>query len=117
MTKWKGLLIGLLVVAVLVGGLFALSFGVLRTDSPFSTVSGMIWGVLVDADYVVIRDDPKVIVAAPGVSLDAYMWENGGYLPVPEEQLGAMLVYQNTDGQVRILYSANGYFAKWEWQD
>ena len=45
------------------------------------------------------------------------MLENGGYIVDADKQLGAMYVYSNGDHEVHIMYSANGYYAKWVWQD
>lgn len=115
--RTKGILIGVLVAAVLIGGLSMAAYGTSRSVNPLSAVLWPIQILLTQTEHVTVSETPKVVMAKPDASLDAYMWENGGYLPVPEKQLGAMLVYQNTDGQVRILYSVNGYFAKWEWQD
>ena len=115
MTKWKSLLLVLLIAAVLIGGLSCLSFATLRTANPVTAVLGLIRVVLAYAEYAVVDEAPLVIVAKPETSLDAYRWENGNYLPVPGAQLGAVLVYRNNSGEVRIHYSVNGYFAKWEW--
>jgi len=115
MAKTKGLLIALLIAAVLIGGLSALSYGTLRTANPVTAALGLTRVVLGNTAHAVVREAPMVIIAKPEVSLDAYMWENGGYLPVLEKQLGAVLVYRNQDGEVKIHYSVNGYFAKWEW--
>lgn len=116
MTKTKGVLIGVLIAAVLIGGLVVLSYGTLPAEDPVKAVLGPMRVLLADTEHVVVSESPKVIVAKPGASLDEYMWENGGYLPVPEKQLGAIVVYRNADAEVKIHYSVNGYFSKWEWQ-
>ena len=111
----KGVLIGILVIAVLIGMLCVLSYGTLHTVNFWKGGTGLMQVLFSDAAYATIREAPKMIVAKPQTSLDTYMWENGGYLPVLEEQMGAVLVYRNGNGEVKIHYSVNGYFAKWQW--
>ena len=70
-----------------------------------------------DTELVAISDNPTVIIGKPNATIDEYVLENGGYVAESDKQLGAMYIYSNGDIEVQIMYSANGYYAKWVWQD
>lgn len=66
---------------------------------------------------VVISEDPTVIIGKPSAAIDEFMSANGGYVADSEKQLGAMYIFSNQDDEVQVMYSANGYYSKWVWQE
>lgn len=105
------------VVVVLIGGLSVFSFVKFGTANFISTSCGICKVMLTDTEWVVISQNPTIIIGKPNATIDGYMMENGGYILEADKQLGAMYVYSNGDNEVHIMYSANGYYAKWIWQD
>lgn len=105
------------VVAVLIGSLSVLSFVKFGTANFISASQGLCKVMLTDTEWVVISQNPTVIIGKPNTTIDEYMLENGGYVLNPDKQLGALYIYSNQDDEVRVIHSVNGYYSKWVWQD
>lgn len=115
--KKKILIISLVAVIVLIGALSVISFAKFGTANFVATSYGLCKVVFTDAELVVISENPTVVIGNPNATIDEYMLENGGYVAESDKQLGAMYVYSNGDNEVQIMYSVNGYYAKWVWQE
>jgi hypothetical protein len=92
--------------------------------NPFSSCFGMLEILFTDKEYTVVQNIPNRVVFSKVEDtsektgkqyLDEYM-ENRGFNFVPEEQMGAILVYSNGTEKEQILFSTNKYYSKWEWQ-
>jgi hypothetical protein len=92
--------------------------------NPFSSCFGMLEILFTDKDYTVVQNIPNRVIFSKVKDtsektgkqyLDEYM-ENRGFNFVPEEQMGAILVYSNGTEKEHILFSTNKYYSKWEWQ-
>lgn len=114
--KYK-ILVVISVVAILIGGLSVISFVKFGTANFIATSYGLCKVMWTDTELVVISDNPTIIVGKPNATIDEYMLENGGYVSDSDKQLGALYIYSNQDNEVRVMYSANGYYSKWEWQE
>lgn len=86
------------------------------TANPFSAASGFIQITVADKDYVEIQRSPKVILAQPSEELFIEYMESRGFTEVEEERMGALRVFTNGEETEWIMYSINGYFAKWTWE-
>lgn len=80
--------------------------------------------LITNKEYTVVQNIPNRVIFSKtgdtssktgGQYLDEYMKSRGFYI-LPEEQLGAMLVYSNGTEKENILFSTNMYYSKWEWQ-
>ena len=111
------LVISLIVVIVLWGSAAAVSFATFGTANFIAASHGLYKVVFTDTELVAISENPTIVIGKPNANIDEYMMENGGYIVEADKQLGAMRVYNNGDSEVHIMYSANGYYAKWVWQD
>lgn len=92
--------------------------------NPFSSCFGMLEILFTDKEYTVVQNIPnRVIFSKTGDTsnktgrqyLDEYM-DSRSFNFMPEEQLGAMLIYSNGTKKEHILFSTNKYYSKWEWQ-
>lgn len=104
-----------LLLAVLLGSSL-ISYLKFDTANPFSAASGFLQITAAHKDYVEIQRSPKVVLAQPGdAQLTAYM-ESRGFAEIEEERLGSLRVFTNGEEKEWVMYSQNGFFAKWTWQ-
>lgn len=91
--------------------------------NPFSSCFGMIRILFTDEEYVEVQKNPNKVIFSKTADnseksgkeyLDEYM-KNRGFYYIPEEQMGAKLVYSNGSTKESILYTTNGYYSKWVW--
>lgn len=104
----------LLIVALL--GSCLVSYLKFDTANPFSAASGFIQITVADKDYVEIQRSPKVILAQPDDTLFVEYMQSRGFTEIEEERMGALRVFTNGEEREWIMYSQNGYFAKWTWE-
>ena len=92
--------------------------------NPFSSCLGMLEILFTDTEYTIVQNVPNKVIFSKtadtsnksgGEYLDEYMQSRGFHF-LPEEQMGAMLVYSNGSEKEFILFSTNKYYSKWEWQ-
>lgn len=112
-------MIALISVAAIIS---VMEFGVIN---PFSSCFGMLEILFTDKEYTVVQNYPnKVIFSKTGETLsksadkmlDEYM-QSRGFIEIPEERLGGLLVYSNGTEKEHIAFSANKYYSKWEWSN
>ena len=116
-SKKVKILIGVLIAAIVcIAAAFVLSHTKLGVANPIYAANGLAKVVFTDTEYVEIQQYPKVIIAKPDTSLDAYM-EEQGYERDPEKQMGALCVFTTGDFEELIIYEENRYFSKWSWQE
>ena len=109
--------IGVLIAAIMCTAVASvLSYTKLGVANPFKAVNGLAKVVFTDAQYVEIQQHPKIIIAKPDTSLDAYM-EEQGYERNPEKQMGALFVFTTGGFEELIMYEENRFFSKWSWQE
>ena len=111
------LIIVVVIMGVLIGCLPMISFAKFGTANFVATSYGLYKVMFTDTEIVAISVNPTVVIGKPNATIDEYMLENGGYVAESDKQLGAMYVYSNGDNEVQIMYSVNGYYAKWVWQE
>lgn len=104
----------LLIVALL--GSCLVSYLKFDTANPFSAASGFIQITVADKDYIEIQRSPKVILAQPDDTLFVEYMQSRGFTEIEEERMGALRVFSNGEEKEWIMYSVNGYFAKWTWE-
>lgn len=92
------------------------SYAIFGAGDPFATAGGLIRVMFTDTAYAEIQQDPRVILAQPGISLDEYMAARG-YIRDNEQQLGSLCVFTNGDSEELIIYAQNRFFARWCWQE
>lgn len=106
--------------------LIATIFSILKFSvwNPFSSCLGMLEILYSNKEYTIVQHIPRKVGfsktsdtsnKSAGQYLDEYM-ANRGFSFVPEEQMGGLLVYSNGNKKEFILFSANRYYSKWEWQ-
>lgn len=92
--------------------------------NPISSCFGMLEILFTDKEYTIVQNTPNRVVFSKtgdtsdktaGQYLDEYM-KSRNFSFIPEEQMGAMLVYSNGTEKEHILFSTNKYYSKWEWQ-
>lgn len=86
------------------------------TANPFSAAISFIKITVVDKDYVEIQSFPKVILAQPDDTLFVEYMQSRGFTEIEEKRMGALRVFTNGEEKEWIMYSVNGYFAKWTWE-
>lgn len=91
--------------------------------NPFASCFGMLEILFTDKKYTVVQNVPNRVAFSKtadtsnksgGQYLDEYM-ESRGFKLVPEEQMGAILVYSNGIEKEQVSFSTNKYYSKWEW--
>ena len=108
-------LVSAILMVALLGSCF-ISYSTFNTGNPFSVASGYFQITVLNKEYVVIQESPKVVIAQPnGQVLIDYM-ESRGFTEIEEEQMGAMRVFTNGKEKEWIMYSINGNYSKWRWQ-
>ncbi len=115
--KYRRLFLTALAVLLLYGATAFISYTKLRVADPFAAVTGLTQILLTDKEYAEIQNDPKVIIAKPEASLDAYM-EERGLEHDAEQQMGAIRVFAGGDSdsyREYVHHSVNRYFSKWSW--
>ncbi len=123
--KRKGIIIVVVVVCIVIL-LSATIFSIAKFNvwNPFSSCFGMLEILFTGKEYTVVQNYPNRVIFSKtrGTSdkngeqyLEEYM-ESRGFHFVPEEQLGAVLVYSNGTEKEYIMCSANSYYSKWIWQ-
>ena len=122
--KRKGIIITIVICCTIIlsATIFSIiKFGVLN---PFSSCFGMLEILFTDKEYTIVQNYPYRVIFSKTVDtsnksggqyLDEYM-ESRGFHFVPEEQMGAMLVYSNGSEKECIAVSTNKYYSKWKWQ-
>ncbi len=92
--------------------------------NPFSSCFGMLEILYTDKEYTVVQNIPNRVIFSKtgdtsdktaGQYLDEYM-ESRGFNFVPEEQMGARLVYSNGIDKEYVYFSTNRYYSKWVWE-
>lgn len=118
-----------IIIIIAIGGVILLSatiFSIAKFSvwNPFSSCFGMLEILFTDKEYTVVQNIPNRVVfsktsdasnKSAGQYLDEYMGSRGFHF-VPEEQMGAMLVYSNGNEKEFLIFSTNKYYSKWEWQ-
>lgn len=86
----------------------------LEVRNPVTAAVGLLRVLFTDAEHVEIQRAPKVILARPGTSLEAYMAQQGYEI---REQMGSLMAFSKGDAQTLVACSQNRYFARWVWQE
>lgn len=84
--------------------------------NPISALYGLSKITFTDTEHVEIENTPKVVIAKAGSSLLDYM-DNENYTHLEEEQLGALLAFENnvSGEKQEVFFSANRYYSLWKW--
>lgn len=93
-----------------------ISYAIFGAGDPYDTAAGLYRVLFTDAPYAEIQQDPRIILAKPTASLDAYMAERG-YTQDTSQQLGALLTYTNGEREEIIVCAVNSRLAQWRWQE
>lgn len=122
--KRKRIIIPIIICCVIL--LSATTFSIIKFDvwNPFSSCFGMLKILFTNKEYIIVQNSPNRVAFSKTSDtsnksgqqyLDEYM-ESRGFYFVPEEQMGAVLVYSNGNEKEHISFSTNQYYSKWEWQ-
>lgn len=93
------------------------SYSVVGTANPISSLSGYIRVTSTNAQSVQICDDPIIMISEPDESLLDKFMEAEGYEQIEEDRMGGIYVYSNGTETVHIAYSQNKYYSLWKWID
>lgn len=122
--KRKGIIITVIICCAILLSTTIFSIIKFNVWNPFSSCLGMLEILFTDKDYTIVQNIPNKVVFSKtadtsnksGVQyLDEYM-ESRGFHSVPEEQMGAVLVYSNGNEKECVAVSTNKYYSKWEWK-
>ena len=122
--KRKGIIITMVICCAILLSATIFSIIKFRVWNPFSSCFGMLEILFTNKEYTIVQNIPKKVAFSKtadtsnksgGQYLDEYM-ESRGFHSVPEEQMGAMLVYSNGNEKEHVVFSTNKYYSKWEWQ-
>lgn len=108
----------IIIISILIIFLVATFFSIYKFSviNPISSCFGMLQILFTNKDFTIVQNFPhKVIFAKPTYSLYDYM-KNRGFEFVPEDQVGAYLVFSNGSNGEGIYTSTNGYYSKWIWK-
>lgn len=112
----KKFLIFLLTVILIASSLSTMSeFG---TPNSIATAIGLFRVCVLDEAYAQIGYLSKVYLGNPENGFDIFLsvMQDMGYIHHPEEQMGSMHWFTNTEGQwVKVLFYINAYYSKWIW--
>ena len=110
-------MISVCIVTVLIGSVLFMFYDKFGTANVFSAALGLLRVTNTNADAVVIREEPQIMIAKPDIELLDRHMETLGYNRVEDKQLGAMLVFSNGVKEQNIMYSQNKYYSTWEWKE
>ena len=122
--KRKRIIIGIVICVVILLGATIFSIVKFNVWNPFSSCLGMLEILFTNKEYTIVQNIPNRVIFSKtsdtsnksgGQLLDEYM-ESKRFRFVPEEQMGAILVYSNGTEKECIVFSSNKYYSKWEWQ-
>lgn len=118
MKKWnkKMTIITISILIILLLGSCLVSYLKFDTANPFSAANGFVQITIANKDYVEVQRSPKVILSQPDDALFVEYMQSRGFTEVEEERMGALRVFTNGEEKEWIMYSVNGYFAKWTWE-
>ncbi len=122
--KKKGIIMTIVICVVILLCATIFSIAKFNVWNPISSCFGMLEILFTDKEYTIVQNTPNRVVFSKtgdtsdktaGQYLDEYM-KSRNFSFIPEEQMGAMLVYSNGTEKEHILFSTNKYYSKWEWQ-
>ena len=122
--KRKGIIIAIVICCVILLGATIFSMVKFRVWNPFSSCFGMLEILFTDKEYVIVQNYPYRVGFGTSsdtanksgkTCLDEYM-ESRGFHFLPEEQMGASLVYSNGNEKEYIYFTENKYYSKWIWE-
>lgn len=111
------LIIGLFLVIVYMI-MSIVSYNVFRAAEPISTFSKYIALQTGNSDYVILQENPKVIVAKPRDDAQEYFlkyMEEDGYTFVRQD--GGKYIFEKNSFEYHILFSSSGNHSKWIWHE
>ena len=116
--KSKNVFVTATIVILLFVSITAFSIFKFSVWNPFSSGLGMIEILWTDKAYTVVQNTPhRVAFSKAGDNckalLDEYMENRNFQL---KQQMGSRLTYSNGIEEEYIFFSANRYYAKWEWE-
>ena len=122
--KRRGIIITMVICCAIL--LSATIFSIVKFSvwNPFSSCFGMLEILFTNKEYTIVQNNPNRVAFSKTADtsnksarqyLDEYMKSRGFYF-VPEEQMGAMLVYSNGNEKEHVVFSTNKYYSKWKWQ-
>ena len=111
----KKIIVGVLVVIFAVFSCYV-SYVNFNVANPIATVVGLGKVIFTDTDFVVIREEPKVVFVKPDYTLTEYM-ESLGYTEDEEKRDFALHTFVNGDSEVTIHRSYNNVYGMWHWQE
>ena len=109
----KKLIAGLLVVIIVVFSC-CVSYVNFKVANPITTAVALCRVIFTDTDYVVVKDDPKIVFVKADYTLAEYM-EIQGYKEDVEKRDGSMRTFVTDGSEVTIHRSYNNVFGMWHW--
>lgn len=72
--------------------------------------------IFTDTDYVVIKEEPKIVFVKPDYTLQEYM-DGLGYTEDEEKRDFALHTFVRGDSEVTVHRSYNNVYGMWHWQE
>ena len=123
--KRKGIIITIVICCAILLRVTIFSIVKFGVCNPFSCCFGMLEILFTDKEYTIVQNNPYRVAFSKSSEtsnkgggqylLDEYM-ESRGFYAVPEERMGAILVYSNGSEKENVVFSINKYYSKWKWQ-
>ena len=87
-----------------------------KVANPITAAVGLYKVILTDADFAIVKENPKVVFVKPNFELTAYM-ESQGYTEDVEKRDFALHTFVSGDTAVTIHRSYNNVYGMWHWQE
>ena len=87
-----------------------------QVANPIAVTIGLCKVILTDAEYAVVREEPKMVFVKPNYTLTEYM-EKLGYEEDKEKRDFATHTFVNGNAEVTIHRSYNNVYGMWHWQE
>jgi len=111
----KKVIIGVLAIALAAFSCYV-SYVNWKVANPITVAVGLYKVILTDADYAIIKEDPKIAFAKADYTLTEYM-ESKGYKEDIEKRNGALRTFVSGDSEVTIHRSYNNVYGRWHWKE
>lgn len=85
--------------------------------NPFTSGVGIIRILVTDKEYVVIQNNPKVILAQPDDAWEHFItyMEQENYIYLEEERVGNRCIFEKDHQKVAVTFRRNDYYSQWTW--
>ena len=111
----KKVIIGVLAITLVAFSCYVSYFN-FKVANPITAAVGLYKVILTDADYAIVKENPKVVFVKPDFELTTYM-ESQGYTEDVEKRDFSLRTFVSGDTEVTIHRSYNNVYGMWHWQE